>query len=69
MEDNTKDKNELLREIMEKIEEDKHPDPEIYCCKTRAQTKGMLGGPKYICTMPKGHKGDCFKVRVWSPYC
>ncbi len=59
----------LVEEFKEKMREYNHPDPNKYCLKSRPQHKGMLGGPKYLCMMHKGHEGTCFKEQQWSPYC
>lgn len=58
-----------LVELQKKLEEHRHPDPEVYCLKSRPQNRGMLGGPKYLCMMPKGHEENCFQVQQWSPDC
>lgn len=59
----------LIEELNKSLEEHRHPDPDKYCLNSRPQNKGMLGGPKYICMMPKNHEGHCFQVQQWSPHC
>lgn len=60
----------LLEEVRNAIEKHSQgPDLTKVCGKMRPQNPRMLGGPKYICTMPKDHKGQCYQTQEWSTYC
>lgn len=60
------EKLNLRKDLKDKV---KQIDLANTCGNKRPQTEGMLGGPNYICLMPKGHEGICFQLYRWSRYC